>query len=125
MHVREPWATNKALRDAIAIHLQLLRAKEEIVLLEQTIRRYLHYNTTRLTQIRSAISNYSEGSLLHRELKVEAEKSTSAIINLQKHFRKLWQLQNEKKNNSLLRKQQQDWIEAHLSLKESLKGEHR
>jgi hypothetical protein len=125
MHVREPWATNKSLRDAIAIHLQLLRAKEEIVLLEQAIRRYLHYNTTRLAQIRSAISNYSEGSLLHRELKVEAEKSTSAIVNLQKHFRTLWQLRNEKKNNSLLRKQQQDWIKAHWSLQESLKGEHR
>jgi len=103
--------------------MQLLHAKEEIALLEQAIRRYLHYNTTRLAQIRSAISNYSEGSLLHRELKVE-EKSTSAIINLQKHFRTLWQLHNEKKNNSLLRKQQQDWIKAHWSLKESLKGEH-
>jgi hypothetical protein len=125
MHVREPWAINKSLRDAIAIHLQLLRAKEEIVILEQAIRRYLHYNTTRLAQIRSVIYNYPEGSLLHNELKVEAEKSTSAIINLQKHFNKLWQPQNEKKNNSLLKKQQEDWIKAHLSLKESLKGELR
>ena len=119
MHTREPWALNSRIRTGIEMILRVKRAREEINRLQEAFGRFVHYHTSRLGLISSKISNYQEETVLHIELQKEAEKSIASIVNLQKHFRTLWNIQKQRPKTW---KQQAQWIEKHMATKTLLEG---
>jgi hypothetical protein len=117
MHSREPWAINPNIRKGIDMYLQLTRAREAIKLHEERFDRYLHYHSSRIINIRSEIAKFPEGSLLYMQLKLEAEKSSTSIIGLKKHFRTLWEPQRQKPKTW---QHQEEWIIMYKDIKELL-----
>jgi len=119
MHTRESWALNPRIRTGIDVILRVKRAREEINLLQEAFGRFVHYHTSRLGLISSNISNYQEGTLLRIQLQKEAGKSIASIVNLQKHFRTLWNIQKQRPKTW---KQQAQWIEKHVATMTLLEG---